>query len=146
MAVETYTAVSWQPGELITEAKMDAIGSNLEYFNQNMPRAVYNAHGVSTRLAIKIAAGLTAVEPDPNGVIGKDTYFGDYFSAGCRPVVTTGIISDSTRRVHCTIWGINGTLFPDHNGFRAALRSDEIDPSKNAFTKLFYVSWIALGY
>lgn len=145
MAVGSYTPISWQPGELITEYKMDAIGQNMEYLNERSVKGLYNAHNANVRNNVKIAAGVATIEPDANGVVGKDVYFGDFFTTGCRPVVVGTIVSDSVRRVHMTQFGLAG-LWPDHNGVRFAIRVDEYNTANNAITKSIFVNWIALGY
>lgn len=125
---------------------MDAIGNNMDWLYEHMPRANYSRLGTNVNTNIKIAAGLAIIEPDTNGTSGRDVYFGDFFTPGTYPIVTNGVISDSIRRVHVTIQGITGAMHPDSVGFRAIARADEIDPSKNTFAKAFYVSWQALGY
>ena len=146
MAVESFTPIAWQPGELITEAKMDAIGQNLDYLNERKINGVYNhVNTGNIRINLKIAAGVATIEPDPNGVTGKNVYFGDYFSAGCKPVVVGNIVSDSTRRIHLTQAGL-GTMFPDHTGLRFVVRTDEYNTANNGLSRTVYVSWIAIGY
>lgn len=145
MAVDTYTVVSWQPNELITEAKMDTIGNNLQWLYDRMPRATYSAWSVNQTKGIKIVAGMTIIPPDANGVVYKDVHFGNIFTPGCRPVVTTGLISATNRRVHVTIDGL-GVIYPDDRGFSVIVVDNQTTPKNNKFTKSMYVSWIAIGY
>jgi hypothetical protein len=145
MAVGSYTPVSWQPDELITEYKMDTIGQNMEYLNERSIKGLYNAHNANVRSNLKIAAGVSTIEPDANGVTGKNVYFGGFFTTGCRPIVVGNIVSDSVRRVHLSQVGLGG-LWPDHNGMRFIIRVDEYNTDNNAITKAIFVNWIAMGY
>lgn len=129
----------------MTETKMDQIGSNLQWLYDNMPRANYNAFNVNQRTGVKILAGLAVMPPDRDGATGKTVYFGDVFSVGCRPVVTTGLVTDSARRIHVTLDGI-GTVYPDHRGFQVHAYADAYSTKNNKFTKTWYVAWHAIGY
>ena len=145
MAVSEYTVVSWQPRELITEAKMDAIGNNMEYLNQNKIKGLYNADGAVVRTNLKLAGGFAMLPSSDNGLTGASVSFGEFFTPGSRPIITLGIVSDSVRRMDVTMNGY-GKLFPDHQGFRLTARADALNPARNEFPRAVWVSWIAFGY
>lgn len=130
---------------MLTETKMDRIGSNLQWLYERMPRAKYDAWNVKQDKGVKIVGGMVSIPPDKDGIVVKNVYFGDIFTPGCRPIVTMGIISDALRRVYITIDGI-GTVLPDDRGFQVHANATYANKNTTKFTRTFYVAWQAMGY
>ena len=78
-------------------------------------------------------------------------YFATYFSNGCQPSVTTGIVTNSAQRqLFATVSGL-GTLHPDASGMKIGVEgvSSPTKGSKGKGNKIgftFWVSYIAMGY
>lgn len=123
---------------------MDQLASNTQWLFDNMPRARYTAHGVRQNEGVKIAAGLCLIPASDMARANREVTFGDFFSVGCQPVVTTGIVA-TQRRIHATIDGI-GQLHPDHRGFQVHIYMDIPNEENNFIARNFYVSWHAIGY
>lgn len=144
MAATPYRAVSWQPNEVISEGKMDQLANNGQWLFENMPRARYTAHGVRRAEGVRIACGLCLVPAGTVPNYDREVYFGDFFSSGCMPIVTTAFVSNQ-RRVWVTIAGL-GRFHPDDRGFQVHVTMGSDNPENDQLHKDAYVSWQAMGY
>ncbi len=128
----------------MTDGKMDQLGSNEQWLFENKPNVNYNAHGVRRATGIKIMSGITAFAQNTlNGVQTRPVYFSNFFSVGCQPIVTTGVVSFQLR-----IWVIHngfGVMFPDHRGMELAVAAVDYT-LKSKIERPFWVTWIAMGY
>jgi hypothetical protein len=147
MASTEFKVVSWSPHDPITNNKMNAMVSNDNWLRDNMVRGRYSANGVDRDLGIRIVGGLaliTAVQRPRNS---RRVSFGNYFSASCRPIVTTGIVSAQQRMLHVVIEGPGSELQPNRNGFTAKVFANVANPkNKRQIKRNIYISYIALGY
>lgn len=146
MATTPYKPTSWSIGEAVSRDKLNQMTSNDQYIFENQPNAFYNAHGIKKTSAIKIMAGYIWVGSGKSSHYERDVYFGNFFSVGCKPVITTAQVIQTQSRIHCVIRGLPGQYWPDHRGFRAVIDSDELNQKNNYFHYGCYVYFIAIGY
>lgn len=146
MAAEAFKVVSWSPNDPITDGKLDSMVSNDNWLKRNMVRGLYSAHSRRRDEGIRIASGLALITSRPQHHAVKQVGFGGFFSDGCRPIVTTGIVSKQQRRIWCTIDGIGEDLHPNRNGFQVHVVVSEQAKKDDKIKRNFYVSWVAVGY
>lgn len=144
MATTPYKKMSWSPNDLITDTKLDMMVSNDDYLQANMPRARYAAFGINRTEGTKIMGGVMNLPGTPSNWRGGHAMFGNFFTSGCRPIVTVGHNSNWARHTHITFAGI-GTMFPDHRGVSIAVFSNPPGKDKS-LKRQHYVHWMALGY
>ena len=143
MAATPYRPLSWAPNEVMTEAKMDQIANNSQWLFENKPNVNYNAHGVRRVIGVKIMCGVTTIPYTLTGIQTVAAYFGNFFSVGCRPIVTTGVVSFQ-RRMHIITNGF-GVMFPDHRGMEIVAECYAPDGGRR-IQNTFWVNWMAMGY
>lgn len=144
-----YKNVSWSTSETLTKEKLNQMAANDEWLFQNMPKAVYNAAGVKRAAGLKIMAGSSpypAANADYARVV---TNFGNYFSAGCKPVVVATVASGFSDRKYVMVQSLDGHEQIDHRGFVSWVSSYYwlVDGGKErSITRVGLVNWIAIGY
>lgn len=143
----SFKAVNWSPNELLAEAKTDQMGDNAEYLFNNTPRAVYTLPGGLRRAqGVKIAAGRVLIARRLKSDSASATVrFGNFFTANCEPVITTGIVSEGQAKIFCVINGI-GQLQPDNTGFQVGVNIAAETKKSDIIAHSFYISWQAMGY
>lgn len=144
MSATPYRVVSWQPLDLITTDNVGQMSNNEQWLYENTPRSWYTAFGVNQTEGVRIVAGTALITARKADSGSKAVYFGNQFTSGCRPIVTTGINS-SIRRIEVTLGGI-GQFFPSDVGFTVYAYVNAIDKKKNILTSNVYVHYQALGY
>lgn len=145
MASTPFKVVSWSPNDMLSDDKLDSMVNNDNWLRDNMALARYSANGVSRDTGIRIASGLALITSRKGPLAAKYVSFGNYFSDGCKPIVTTGVVSGSQRQIHVTIDGPGSKPQPTRDGFDVHVYVDSVNKVKN-ITRNFYVSWHALGY
>lgn len=140
-----FKIVSWSPNDAITDEKLMAMVNNDTYLRDTMVRGWYNSSGRSKTDGVKVACGLALITAGKQQVKARAVSFGNFFSDGCYPVVTTGIVSASQRQIYATIMGAGGGILPTRNGFTAYAK---VAPTskKKFITRNFYISWMAMGW
>jgi hypothetical protein len=119
------------------------MANNDNWLYENMARVYYNNGGsIKRSTGLRIMAGRVYVAPNKTNQIRKQILFGSYFSAGCVPIITTGLQAGSGTRTHTTIQGLSSTNH-DHQGCIMTLYASS---STAKFTSGVYVHWIAVGY
>jgi hypothetical protein len=143
----TFKAVNWTPSELLAETKTDQMADNADYLFLNTPRAVYTLPGGLRRAqGVKIASGRVLIAKRLKSDSATATVrFGNFFSARCAPIITTGIVSEGQSRIFCIINGI-GQLQPDNTGFQVGVNIAAESKKKDKIAHSFYVAWVAMGY
>jgi hypothetical protein len=144
MAFPLIKVLSWSPLDTITADKLNDMVNNDNLLQENMVRGYYNGL-VKKDTGIRIAAGLVVVTARKSNVASVPVTFGDFFSAGCNPIVTTGANATSQRQIYVTIDGPGSAILPDRTGFSAVAWVDSTSKTKK-ITHSFYISWIALGW
>lgn len=143
----SFKAVNWTPNELLAEAKTDQMGDNADYLFANTPRAIYTLPGGLRRAqGVKIASGRVLISKDPKSDSASATVrFGNFFTANCDPIITTGIVSEGQAKIFCVINGI-GQLQPDNTGFQVGVNIAAESKKKDKISYSFYIAWQAMGY
>lgn len=146
MAATPFRAINWSPNELIGEDKMDQMAANMNWLRDNTPRAVYTLpSGVRRVEGLRMAAGRVLISARKSDSATASVRFGNFFSARCQPIITTGIVATQQEKIFCIVNGF-GELHPDHRGFEVQVNV-AADLDKNDFIKRsFYVTWQAMGY
>lgn len=147
MAVTSFVGVQWQPLDIIDETKMRRMSDNIQYVHDNTPRTLWNAGKANARKqGIKIISGRGTIAKAPKKSNARVTVgFGNFFSPGCQPQITTGIMSPVQQNIFCTFRGRN-RLEPDHNGVILEIEIGEKDKEKSRIARTFAVHYIAMGY
>lgn len=143
----SFKAVNWTPNELLAEAKTDQMGDNADYLFSNTPRAIYTLPGGLRRAqGVKIASGRVLIAKDTKSDSASATVrFGNFFTANCDPIITTGIVSEGQPKIFCVINGI-GQLQPDNTGFQIGVNIAAESKKKDKIRHSFYIAWQAMGY
>lgn len=142
----TFRAISWNPHELISEAKMDRLSANMDYLYNATPRVTYKLDtGLTRTEGMKILAGRVTVGPQKTDNGTARVTFGNFFTSGCQPIITTGIYAAWMPKMFCTIGGI-GRIVPDHTGFIVYLNVASDVKKNDRLSKTTYVGWQAIGY
>lgn len=142
-----FKAVNWTPNELIGESKTDQMTDNAEWLFINTPRAIYTLGGLRRTEGVKIAAGRVIIAKRMKSDSASATVkFGNFFTARCEPIITTGIVSEHQTKIFATIHGDGGRLQPDNSGFRVAVNIAAEAKRKDKIARSFYITWQAMGY
>lgn len=147
MASLPFKVVSWSPNEPITSDKLNTMVSNDNWNRDNMVRGRFESGGVNRDIGVLLLSGLQLITP-PGGTaasVTKNVTFGTYFSEACNPIVTTGVVSSSQKKIWVTIDGPGSKTTPTRDGFQVTATVDS-KKKKKKFTKNFYISWHALGF
>lgn len=145
MASTEWNIVSWSPRDPITDEKLDGMVSNDNYLRDHMVRGRYSANGVKIDTGIRLASGLCLITSGKSANKVKSVSFNNFFSEGCKPIVTTGIVSASQRLIFVTIDGPGSKPQPTRDGFQVHVHVESKNKKKK-ISRNFYVSWHALGY
>jgi len=147
MAQTAFVGVQWQPLDLIDEAKMDDLANSVQWVHDNTPRAKYRqGHASSRTQGVKILSGKKQFPKMPK----KDSHtysinFGNFFSSGCRPMITTGVNSSTQNNIFVTFRGFKDVM-PDHNGMYLEIQVGEANGEKSKINETMHIHYIAVGY
>lgn len=146
MASTPFRAVSWAPSELIGEDKMDQLAYNVNYLRDHKVGGLYTLPGGARREeGVRIAAGRVRIGRSKDDSSSAGVRFGRFFSTGCEPIITTGIVAEGQRKIFCILNGY-GRLQPDHRGFQVHVNVMADAKRNDKIASAFYISWQALGY
>lgn len=145
MASTPFKVVSWSPNDPITSDKLGAMVTNDDWLKENMISGRYGANGISRDTGIRIASGLALVTSRKSADASVSVNFGNYFSNGCKPIVTTGTVSSAQRQIYVTIDGPGTGMQPTRDGFQVHVHVNSTSKTKK-ISRNFYVAWHALGY
>lgn len=139
MAQNEYKPVSWN-GEAISNTKLNQMCNNTQYIFERMPKIRYATQGLTRDTSLRMIAGKTphTVAADRN-FIYQDVYFGSFFTAGCKPIVTA-TVEGGGHRNKVVIVGFNGEV--DHTGFIAVVSTE----ATTTLTPAGFIHWTAVGY
>lgn len=151
MAVSPFVGVQWQPLDLIDETKMDDMANGIQFVHDNTPRVKVGIGSSYARAqGVKIAAGkVTIPKNNKKHEHSEPVDFGNFFSTGSIPNVTTGIQSKRQQNIFVTFQGMNERQAPDHNGMRINIEIGEQagkSNSKNKIQSTFAVHWMAMSW
>lgn len=140
-----FKVVSWAPLEPITDEKLDAMVSNDNWLRDNMVTGQYRGYSVTKGTGVRIASGLVGITASKSNQQSRSVGFANFFSASCKPIITTGILSGSQRMIFATIDGPGTALHPTRDGFQVHVYVDSTSKTQK-ISRGFYVSWIAVGF
>jgi hypothetical protein len=145
MAALPYKVIAWQPYELMTEDKMNQDAYNVQWLYENTPRILYTSPSINRPTGIKLVSGRLRFDKKNADTAEATVSFGGYFSTGCQPNITTGIISNGQRKIHVVLSGIS-QLYPNENGFRTRIEIAAESKKNDKIQSVFWVNWMAMGY
>jgi hypothetical protein len=131
-------------GEPLTTAKLNQLSNNIQFLFERGAKIRYkNEDANLTRDAsLKVLAGKTAYPIVSANYIYQPVYFGSYFSAGCKPVVTATVEAPSGgHRNRVMVYGLSGGEI-DNIGFQAVVTTEAV----STIGPSGWVHWIAVGY
>lgn len=146
MAATPFKPVSWAPNQPITSEKLNAMASNDTYLRQTMVRGHYSAVGVNRVEGVKIMAGMIPFAPTKALHTARRVSFANFFSASCKPVVTTGLISAASKMVFVSVDGPGGHLLPTRDGCEISVMPFAYVQKNRKINATLYVAWHAVGY
>src|SRR5690349_1526731 len=117
MALPLIKVLSWSPLDPITAEKLNDMVQNDQLLQDNMVRSHYSGVAVTKDQGIRLASGLALITARKSASASKSVSFGDFFSAGCSPIVTTGVVSQNQRQIFPTIDGPGAEILPTRDGF-----------------------------
>lgn len=145
MAATPYKPVSWGR-EPVLAPKMNILANNVQWVYENMPRFYYLYSGLKRTSGVKVMAGNLWMTANKKASMRSTVYFGSFFTAGCKPVIVTGVNATPQDRYMTAHRSVDGKLQPDHRGFQVNLTCSEIDPKKSVMNYSLYVTYIAVGW
>jgi hypothetical protein len=147
VAVSAFKDLSWNDDDTADKDKLNLMVANTRYLFERAPKLYFNGYGVKKDTGIKIASGTAVIPPKKATSQLINIYFGSFFTPGCKPVITNGIVSHYNGRIIPTMYALQGVGFvPDHTGFVSRLGMVETNSTVNYFVKTMYLHWIAVGY
>lgn len=145
--MSSFKSVSWTDDDDILTDKLNQMASNEDYLNDHLPDVTYGAYGIVRTDGIKMKAGVVSFTPNTYITQSRGVHFGNFFTVGCKPIITVTLATTSNYRCHITIKSLtSGVLVPDHTGFICYLNNDPLTATSNNFPTTNHVHWIALGY
>jgi hypothetical protein len=147
MAVTQFTPITWGD-EPIFKDKLNAMANNDQYLYERMPRMLFDSKGVKKTTGLKILAGTTIMPVNSQIWSGKQVYFGDFFSSGCKPIVVTSYVPLGGRwRYHMVTRGLANSMNLDHRGATFTIGADYYGTStSNIVDHQVELHYIAIGY
>src|SRR6478735_4967848 len=113
MAATAFKPLSWSAFDPVTSDRLQVMADNDQYLMDNKMGGDYNAYSTRRNIGVKMAGGLALITARKANTASVDVRFNNFFSAACHPLVTTGVLSVSQRRIITTIDGL-GTTHPDY--------------------------------
>lgn len=146
MATSQYDPVEWTQGPVSLDG-LQQMSNNDQYMFDNMPKMLYSSAGLFRSSGLKISSGRTAYGTKAATWIDITTYFGNFFSVGCNPVVVTTVHSWHGLRKFTTVRGLGNAESIDSRGFICQISSHEntTGPKADIITGGF-LNWVAVGY
>lgn len=139
-----YAPVQWTPGP-ITLPGLQQMANNEQWLFENMPAMYYTGPQIKRTGGLKIAAGRLPFPSTKQGYIDMNVYFGNFFTSGCNPVVTTTVHSYYRGRKFASVMGLGGATNIDSRGFMAVICAVEPVGQDNSIHGGI-LNWMAVGY
>lgn len=138
--------ISWVPNEPITDDKLNAMVANDEKLRDSMMCGSYNGYYRNVQSGLRHASGIAGVGPSKDATADIPVYFDGFFSDGCYPLITTGVLSWNHRMIFVTVDGLGGNWTPDNIGFEVHAKIHAYAKKNRYIKDLFFVSWHAVGW
>lgn len=145
MSATPYVPLSWNPDEPTSTDKLNLMTNNDQWLFENTPRALYTK-GSNRTAGIKFLGGMAIIPASKTYHAYVNVNFGSFFTAGCIPIITTGVLSYPHGRIMVNHRGL-GTFWPDQRGIELHAISNSADViSKSKIYDNCYVNYIAMGW
>lgn len=145
MSQTGYKPVQWNVGDNLTKERLNQMANNDQWLFDNLTRSDYQAFGVHRTAGIRIAAGTALIRTNTKPWGFTDVHFGNFFSSGSTPIITTGVVSAHIRRVFVTVEGFGQTQ-PTSEGFRIWVNTVNPPWMPNRLFAPLYCNFSAIGY
>lgn len=148
MSATPFRTLGWAPHEVITRDKMEQLQSNYQWIADNRVRGRFygNGQGKKTTDIILLAGKVRIPRNLKSDTATVSVSFGAAFSSECRPVVTTGVVSDGHVAIFCTVHGLGDMNIPDSRGMEVTINIKAELLQNDKISKEFFVDWHALGF
>jgi hypothetical protein len=146
MASTPFKVVSWSPNDVITDEKLGNMVFNDDWLKDNRMAGKYKGNSVSIDTGIKLLVGIATIGSSKSANASKAVDFENHFTEGCKPNVTTGIISSTQRQIFVTVDGPGNKAQPTRDGMQIHVHVESSNKKKKKITDMFYVHWQAVGY
>lgn len=143
-----YRAVNFSKHDPITRPDLNQVVANYQWINDNTPagRFITQRDRMVDYYTI-IIAGKAKIGKRPKMDSARvKVKFGARFDPDCKPAVTTGIVCQAQRSIHCTVGGLNKATYPNAIGFELRVKIDATSPKQDHIKSDFWVHWSAMGY
>jgi len=140
-----YTPVAWSK-EPVSIEKLQQMVSNDQALFEMKPTTAIKHNGISRSKGMKILAGSQLFQPTKTFSTTSRIYFGNYFSAGCYPIVIAGLMSAPQTGLNVATKGIGGAKLVDHRGFEGYVWTDDRKGNKGTIQQPYYLTYIAVGF
>lgn len=140
-----YVPVSWSK-EPITVEKLHTMSANDQALFEMKPAAAFKHNGVTRSRGVKVLAGSKLMQPSKEWNDTKEVLFGNFFSAGCNPVVIATHYGYPQTGMNVAVKGLGNTKIPDHRGFVSYAWTDDRNGNKGRIVQPYYVAYIAIGW
>ena len=140
-----YVDVSWTREPIVVE-KLQQMVTNDRFLLESKPVTAIKHKGVTKNKGMKILAGSQLFQPSLTWSTNVNVYFGNFFSAGCYPVVSPAIYGAPQTATYIHPKGLGGAQLPDHRGFAVYVRSNERSGFKGTLVRPYYITYIAVGW
>lgn len=143
-----YRAVNFSKHDPITRPDLNQVVANYQWINENTPTGRFRKpNDKLVDSYTLIIAGKARIGKKPKHDSARvRVKFGTGFDPSCHPAITTGVVCQEQRAVHCVVNGIKGTLYPNATGFEINVVIDNPNPKKDKIKRDFFVHWSAMGY
>lgn len=141
-----YKVVSWSPGEVVTAESLNALAGRDDWLREFKAQGKHTSRGVSRNTGILLVSGIVGVGKTNSSSRSVAVKFGNFFSTGVQPAVTTSITSSSQGQLFVTVTGPGKTVLPTRDGFDVKVTMSSAYPAAKRKLNACYVSYIAMGY
>lgn len=143
-----YRAVNFSKHDPITRPDLNQVVANYQWINENTPAGrSHKPNEQSVDYYTLIIAGKARIGKRPKMDSARvKVKFGTGFAPNCKPAVTTGIVSQEQRSIHCVVNGLGQINYPTATGFEISVVIDATNPKQDHIKRDFFVHWSAMGY
>jgi hypothetical protein len=124
MSVSEYAPVTWSDGDGMDTVKLQQMVDNTRILYENTPSMQINSHGVVKESGLRIFATTVQMPTSSENNVKKTIYFGNFFSPGCKPIVTIGFNVNVHKKMYANFNGLSDTHWVDHRGMDIFCRSE----------------------
>lgn len=117
MSTSEYSPVTWSDGDPLDTVKLQQMVDNTRLLYERTPTFKVNSHGVIKESGLRVLATTLQFPRTTSDSQWQSLYFGNFFSPGCRPVISLGYNVGPHKRMYATFNGLgSNSHWPDHRG------------------------------